>query len=38
MPAATKKLNRAAPFEGDPLLWNSTISIQPLELHLFKLL
>ena len=36
MPATTKKLNREAPLEADPLLWNSTISIQPLKLHLVK--
>ena len=37
MPATTKKLNKEVPFEADPLIWNSTISIQPLELHPFIL-
>ena len=36
MPATTKKLNRVAPFQADPPPWNYIISMQPLELHLFK--
>ena len=35
MPATTKKLNKEVPFEADPLIWNSTISIQPLVTPLY---